>query len=74
MKTKLIESPGLEWSVAASGWKSAWQTNEWQAMLAAARASAFEVLVVGYASRFLRNLKQALIAVEDHLIRLDPRA
>ena len=67
MKTKLIEAPGLEWSVAASGWKSAWQTNEWQAMLAAARASAFEVLVVGYASRFLRNLKQTLIAVEDHL-------
>ncbi len=62
----LIDS-GLEWSVAASGWKTAWQTPEWNAMLAAARSGAFEVLVVGYASRFLRNLKQTLIAVEDHL-------
>jgi len=36
-------------------------------MLASARSGAFDVLVVGYASRFLRNLKQTLIAVEDHL-------
>ena len=53
--------------MAASGWKSAWQTAPWQAMLASARSGAFDVLVVGYASRFLRNLKQTLIAVEDHL-------
>jgi DNA invertase Pin-like site-specific DNA recombinase len=58
---------GLEWSVAASGWKTAWHTPAWQAMLASAREGAFDVLVVGYASRFLRNLKQTLIAVEDHL-------
>jgi hypothetical protein len=62
----LLDS-GLTWSVAASGWKSAWQTPPWQAMLASARSGAFDVLVVGYASRFLRNLKQTLIAVEDHL-------
>ncbi|HVA84711.1 MAG TPA: recombinase family protein [Candidatus Saccharimonadales bacterium] len=62
----LVDS-GLEWSVAASGWKDAWRTPPWQAMLAAARSGAFDVLVVGYASRFLRNLKQTLIAVEDHL-------
>ena len=62
----LIDS-GLEWSVAASGWKTAWQTPPWLAMLASARSGAFDVLVVGYASRFLRNLKQTLIAVEDHL-------
>ena len=62
----LLDS-GLTWSVAASGWKTAWQTPPWQAMLAAARGGAFDVLVVGYASRFLRNLKQTLIAVEDHL-------
>ena len=43
------------------------QTAPWQAMLAAARSGAFDVLVVGYASRFLRNLKQTLIAVEDQL-------
>ena len=32
-----------------------------------ATSGAFDVLVVGYVSRFLRNLKQTLIAVEDHL-------
>jgi hypothetical protein len=58
---------GLSWSVAASGWTTAWLTSAWQAMLAAAREGAFDILVVGYVSRFLRNLKQTLIAVEDHL-------
>jgi DNA invertase Pin-like site-specific DNA recombinase len=57
----------LRWSVAASGWKSAWQTPAWEAMLAAANDGVFDILVVGYVSRFLRNLKQTLIAVEDHL-------
>ncbi len=57
----------LEWSVASSGWTSAWRTPTWEAMVASARAGAFDVLVVGYVSRFLRNLKQTLIAVEDHL-------
>ena len=59
---------GLEWSVAASGWKDAWRTEAWRAMLASAEAGAFDLLVVGYVSRFLRNLKQSLIAVEDHLL------
>ncbi|MCC6227567.1 MAG: recombinase family protein [Microthrixaceae bacterium] len=58
---------GLEWSVASSGWTSAWRTATWEAMVGAAKAGAFDVLVVGYVSRFLRNLKQTLIAVEDHL-------
>jgi hypothetical protein len=58
---------GLEWSVASSGWTSAWRTPTWEAMLAAAREGSFDILVVGYVSRFLRNLKQTLIAVEDHL-------
>jgi hypothetical protein len=58
---------GLEWSVASSGWKSAWQTPAWEAMHAAAHQGDFDVLVVGYVSRFLRNLKQTLIAVEDQL-------
>ena len=60
---------GLEWSVASSGWKTAWQTPTWQAMIASAQAGAFDILVVGYVSRFLRNLKQTLIAVEDNLQR-----
>jgi DNA invertase Pin-like site-specific DNA recombinase len=36
-------------------------------MIGSATAGSFDVLVVGYVSRFLRNLKQTLIAVEDHL-------
>ena len=35
--------------------------------MGSAKGGAFDVLVVGYVSRFLRNLKQTLIAVEDHL-------
>jgi hypothetical protein len=58
---------GLEWSVASSGWTSAWRTATWEAMVGSAKAGAFDVLVVGYVSRFLRNLKQTLIAVEDSL-------
>jgi hypothetical protein len=58
---------GLEWSVAASGWKDAWRTPAWEAMLLAARDGRFDILVVGYVSRFLRNVKQSLIAIEDHL-------
>jgi DNA invertase Pin-like site-specific DNA recombinase len=64
-----LVATGLEWSVAASGWKTAWQTEAWGQMLRAAEAGAFDVLVVGYVSRFLRNLKQTLIAIEDHLQR-----
>ncbi len=62
----LVDS-GLSWSVASSGWKSAWLTDGWSDMMAAAKAGKFDVLVVGYASRFLRNLKQTLIAIEDQL-------
>lgn len=57
----------LIWTVTASGWKSAWRTDAWQRMMAAASDGMFDVLVVGYASRFARNLKQTLVAVEDHL-------
>ena len=53
--------------MAASGWTSAWRTATWEAMIGSATSGAFDVLVVGYVSRFLRNLKQTLIAVEDHL-------
>ena len=58
---------GLEWSVASSGWTSAWRTATWETMIDTAQGGAFDVLVVGYVSRFLRNVKQTLIAVEDHL-------
>ena len=68
-----LADTGLEWSVASSGWTSAWRTPTWEAMVASARSGGFDVLVVGYVSRFLRNLKQTLIAVEDHLRVWHPR-
>jgi hypothetical protein len=34
---------GLEWSVAASGWKEAWRTRVWEAMLIAARNGRFDI-------------------------------
>ena len=40
---------------------------DWQEMLAAAREGRFDVLLVAYQSRFLRNVKQTLIAIEDQL-------
>ncbi len=58
---------GVGWTVAASGWKRAWLTPEWQEMLAAAREGRFDLLLVAYQSRFLRNVKQTLIAIEDVL-------
>jgi Resolvase, N terminal domain len=63
---RLVDT-GLVWSVAASGWKDAWRTPAWLSMIAAAEAGAFDILIVGYVSRFLRNLKQSLIAIEDKL-------
>jgi DNA invertase Pin-like site-specific DNA recombinase len=62
-----LRDTGIGWTVAASGWKRAWLTLEWQEMLAAAREGRFDVLLVAYQSRFLRNVKQTLIAIEDQL-------
>ena len=39
---------GLEWSVASSGWTSAWRTATWETMIGTAQGGAFDVLVVGY--------------------------
>ncbi len=58
---------GIGWTVAASGWTRAWLTPEWQEMLAAARLGRFDLLLVAYQSRFLRDVKQTLIAIEDEL-------
>lgn len=59
---------GLEWMLAASGWSGpdsmddppATKTPEFRAMLAAAEADAYDVLVVGYTSRFIRDVATAL--------------
>jgi DNA invertase Pin-like site-specific DNA recombinase len=55
---------GLAWQSAASG-RTVYLGAEFAAMVAAARAGAFDVLVVGYVSRFQRNLRQTLNVVED---------
>ena len=55
---------GLVWQTAASG-RTVHQHPTFAAMLDAARSGAFDVLLVGYVSRFQRNLKQTLIAVDD---------
>jgi hypothetical protein len=59
---------GLAWTVAKSGWSGpdsmleppAVRTPEFRAMLAAAEGGQFEVLLVGYTSRFLRDITLAL--------------
>ena len=59
----LIDS-GIAWQSAASG-RTVHLAPEFAAMLDAARAGSFDILVVGYVSRFQRNLKQTLIAVDE---------
>ncbi len=59
---------GLAWKVAKSGWSGpdsmseppATRTAEFEAMVAAADRGEFDVLVVGYTSRFIRDLALAL--------------
>jgi DNA invertase Pin-like site-specific DNA recombinase len=55
---------GLAWQSAASG-RTVWQSAEFAAMTEAARAGRYDLLLVGYVSRFQRNLKQTLIAVDE---------
>ena len=60
---RLVDT-GLAWQSAASG-RTVYQSPEFGDMIAAAKAGQFDVLLVGYVSRFQRNLKQTLIAVDD---------
>lgn len=63
-----LEDAGLSWVLAASGWSGpdsmedppATRTPQFQGMLAAAEAGEFDVLLVGYTSRFIRDLATAL--------------
>jgi DNA invertase Pin-like site-specific DNA recombinase len=50
-----LEDTGVAWSVAHSGWRIA-RSPAWHEMLGQAGAT-FDVLVVGYASRFARSLE-----------------
>ena len=55
---------GLLWQSAASG-RTVYQSPQFAAMTQAAREGRYDLLLVGYVSRFQRNLKQTLIAVDD---------
>ena len=55
---------GLAWQSDASG-RTVHLRPEFAAMSEAARAGRFDLLLVGYVSRFQRNLKQTLIALDD---------
>lgn len=57
---------GLVWRAAQSG-RTVYRSAEMAAMLAAAERREFEVLVVGYVSRWQRNLQQTLNLLEDRL-------
>ena len=63
-----LADTGLAWTVGRSGWSGpdsmddppATRTPEFRAMLAAAAAGAFDVLLVGYTARYMRDLALAL--------------
>ena len=63
-----LTDTGLAWTVGRSGWSGpdsmddppATRTPEFRAMLAAAEAGAFDVLLVGYTARYMRDLALAL--------------
>lgn len=57
---------GLAWSAAHSG-ATVHSSPTMAAMLEAARAGAFDVLLVGYVARWQRNLRQTLNLLEDDL-------
>lgn len=59
-----LDDTGLAWEVSHSG-RTVGSTAQWADMLAAA-GEAFDVLLVGYVSRFARNLKLA-VNVRDEL-------
>jgi DNA invertase Pin-like site-specific DNA recombinase len=57
---------GLEWRIAHSG-RTVYRSSAMAAMLDAAAAGSFDVLLVGYVSRWQRNLRQTLNLLEDVL-------
>ena len=57
---------GLTWRAAHSG-RTVYRSVEMAAMLAAAERGEFDVLLVGYVSRFQRNLHRTLEVLNDRL-------
>jgi len=61
-----LADTGLEWRIAHSG-RTVYRSPAMAAMLDAAATGAFDVLLVGYVSRWQRNLRQTLNLLEDVL-------
>ncbi len=61
-----LSDTGLEWRAAHSG-RTVYRSPEMASMLAAAERGEFDVLLVGYVSRWQRNLRQTLNLLEDTL-------
>jgi DNA invertase Pin-like site-specific DNA recombinase len=61
-----LEDTGLVWRAAHSG-RTVYRSSEMVAMLDSARNGAFDVLLVGYVSRWQRNLRRTLELLEDTL-------
>src|SRR5512142_235121 len=61
-----LDDTGLVWRAAHSG-RTVYRSSEMAAMLAAARERRFDVLLVGYVSRWQRNLRRTLELLEDVL-------
>ena len=64
-RLELIDT-GLIWRAAHSG-RTVYRSVEMAAMMAAAERGAFDVLLVGYVSRWQRNLHRTLELLEDKL-------
>ncbi len=61
-----LTDTGLTWRAAHSG-RTVYRSAEMAAMLGAAQRGEFDVLLVGYVSRWQRNLRQTLNLLEDAL-------
>ena len=61
-----LTDTGLVWRAAHSG-RTVYRSAEMTAMLDAARRGEFDVLLMGYVSRWQRNLRQTLNLLEDAL-------
>jgi DNA invertase Pin-like site-specific DNA recombinase len=61
-----LTDTGLEWRAAHSG-RTVYKSPEMAGMMAAAERGEFEVLLVGYVSRWQRNLRRTLELLEDTL-------
>lgn len=61
-----LTDTGLVYQVAQSG-TTVWRSPTMAAMLEAAKAGAFDLILAGYSDRWQRNLRRTFELLEDHL-------